>query len=130
MHGARRIALFRALRLGHDAEERAGDDPGGLSIADLFIEPLPEAIARGKYGVCLEYHIGNCKGPCVGRQSEEEYRHDIDLIVSMLSGDMRTTRNFLEKQMHAEARKMNSNWLPAIRHVSSYWRITKANRSS
>ena len=34
----------------------------------------PETIAKGRYSVCLEYHIGNCKGPCVGRQSEEEYR--------------------------------------------------------
>ena len=31
----------------------------------------PGAIARGKYTVCLQYHLGNCNGPCVGRQSEE-----------------------------------------------------------
>ncbi len=80
---------------------------GVYQLRTCSLNLSPEAIARGKYGVCLEYHIGNCKGPCVGRQSEEEYRHDIDLIISMLSGDMRTTRNFLEKQMHAEAQKMN-----------------------
>ena len=32
----------------------------------------PAKIARGKYTVCLQYHLGNCKGPCVGLQSEEE----------------------------------------------------------
>lgn len=80
---------------------------GVYQLRTCSLNLSPEAIARGKYGVCLEYHIGNCKGPCVGRQSEEEYRHDIDLIVSMLGGDMRATRSFLEKQMHAEAEKMN-----------------------
>ena len=30
----------------------------------------PEAIARGRYTVCLQYHLGNCKGPCIGAQSE------------------------------------------------------------
>ena len=33
----------------------------------------PQNIARGKYGVCLQYHLGNCKAPCVGAQSEDEY---------------------------------------------------------
>mgnify|MGYP002567346190 CR=1 FL=1 len=80
---------------------------GVCQLRTCSLNLSPEAIARGKYGVCLEYHIGNCKGPCVGRQSEEEYRHDIDLVVSMLGGDMRTTRSFLERQMHAEAEKMN-----------------------
>ena len=36
-----------------------------------------QAIARGTYSVCLEYHIGNCKGPCVGLQSETEYAESI-----------------------------------------------------
>ena len=40
----------------------------------------PENIARGKYGVCLEYHIGNCKGPCIGAQSEEEYATQLELV--------------------------------------------------
>ncbi|MDE6858340.1 MAG: GIY-YIG nuclease family protein, partial [Alistipes sp.] len=38
----------------------------------------PEAIARGRYGVCLQYHLGNCKGPCVGAQRPEEYSALID----------------------------------------------------
>ena len=32
----------------------------------------PEQIAKGRYSVCLQYHLGNCKGPCVGEQSEAE----------------------------------------------------------
>ena len=58
-----------------------------------------EAIARGRYGVCLQYHLGNCKGPCVGGQSPEEYRADIELVTSILKGDLRPVRRHLEHEM-------------------------------
>ena len=56
----------------------------------------PGAIARGKYTVCLQYHLGNCKGPCVGRQSEEEYGRLLEMVVSVLKGDLRPVRQYLE----------------------------------
>ncbi len=59
----------------------------------------PELIARGKYDVCLQYHIGNCKGPCVGRQTEEEYEKQVGLVVSILKGDLRPVRSYLEGEM-------------------------------
>ena len=59
----------------------------------------PEQIARGRYAVCLQYHLGNCKGPCVGRQSEEEYARAVDLVVSILKGDLRPVRRYLEEEM-------------------------------
>ena len=49
----------------------------------------PAAIAKGRYSVCLQYHLGNCKGPCVGAQSEEEYDALVDMTVSILKGDLR-----------------------------------------
>lgn len=66
----------------------------------------PSAIARGKYGVCLQYHVGNCKAPCVGRQSEEEYAHFIDMALSILRGDLRPVKSYLEEQMHAAANEL------------------------
>ncbi len=57
------------------------------------------AIARGKYGVCLQYHLGNCKAPCVGYQSAEEYGADIALVTSILKGDLRAVRTHLETEM-------------------------------
>jgi len=59
----------------------------------------PEAIARGKYGVCLQYHLGNCKAPCVGAQSAEEYGTMIGMVVSILKGDLRPVRTYLETEM-------------------------------
>lgn len=45
-------------------------------------------IKAGKYKVCLEYHIGNCLGPCVGLQSEEDYMENIRSIRSIIRGNM------------------------------------------
>ncbi|HUN13755.1 MAG TPA: excinuclease ABC subunit UvrC [Alistipes sp.] len=59
----------------------------------------PELIARDKYSVCLQYHIGNCKGPCVGLQSEEDYDTQVGLVVSILKGDLRPVRSYLEEEM-------------------------------
>ena len=59
----------------------------------------PEQVARGKYTVCLQYHIGNCKGPCVGKESAEEYDRQVGLVVSILKGDLRPVRSYLESEM-------------------------------
>ena len=58
-----------------------------------------ENIKSGKFKVCLEYHIGNCKGPCVGLQSEEEYEENIKQIRSILKGNISTVIDQLKKQM-------------------------------
>ena len=59
----------------------------------------PEQIAKGRYSVCLQYHLGNCKGPCVGEQSEAEYAKLVDMVVAVLKGDLRPVRSYLEGEM-------------------------------
>ncbi len=66
----------------------------------------PEQIARGRYSVCLQYHLGNCKGPCVGLQSEEEYARQVELVVSVLRGDLRPVRQYLEGEMERAAAEL------------------------
>ncbi len=66
----------------------------------------PEAIAKGRYSVCLEYHIGNCKGACVGLQSEEEYRESTKMVASLLKGNTRVTRDYLQGLMDKAAAEM------------------------
>ena len=63
----------------------------------------PEQIAKGKYTVCLQYHLGNCKGPCIGAQGEEEYGRLVDMVVAVLKGDLRPVRNYLEQEMQRAA---------------------------
>ncbi len=59
----------------------------------------PQAIARGTYSVCLEDHIGNCKGPCVGLQSEEEYMANIAAAKNILRGDLRPAEAYFTAEM-------------------------------
>lgn len=58
-----------------------------------------ENINKGKFKVCLEYHIGNCKGPCQALQTEEDYNQDIEQIREILKGNINNVIKYLETQM-------------------------------
>lgn len=70
--------------------------------------PLTEkSIADGRYKVCLEYHMGNCKAPCVGLIEETEYNLQIERIKEIIKGDLSGVTAYLEsmmKQFAAELR--------------------------
>ena len=74
-----------------------------IPLRTCSLNLAPEAIARGRYTVCLQYHLGNCKGPCIGAQSAEEYRQLLDMAVSVLKGDLRPVRAYLEGEMRRAA---------------------------
>lgn len=63
----------------------------------------PENIQTGKFDVCLEYHIKNCKGPCIGKQSHEEYMKDINEIKEILKGNTQGICDLLMKDMQTLA---------------------------
>lgn len=56
-------------------------------------------IEAGKFKVCLEYHIKNCKGPCEGLQTEEDYNLSIDEIKYIIRGNIRRVTRHLEERM-------------------------------
>ncbi|MCK5823370.1 MAG: excinuclease ABC subunit UvrC [Bacteroidales bacterium] len=58
-----------------------------------------ENIQSGKYNVCLEYHIGNCKAPCIGKQTAENYNNSINEIKNILSGNISSVTKHLRKLM-------------------------------
>lgn len=62
-------------------------------------------ISEGKYKVCLEYHLGNCKGPCEGLQSEEEYHLQVGDIREIIKGNFKSSLNYFKKQMKSLAAK-------------------------
>lgn len=74
-----------------------------IPLRTCSLNLAPEAIVRGRYTVCLQYHLGNCKGPCIGAQSAEEYRRLLDMAVSVLKGDLRPARTYLEGEMRRAA---------------------------
>jgi excinuclease ABC subunit C len=59
-----------------------------------------ENITKGKFKVCLEYHIGNCKGPCESLQSEDEYLSNIRQIQQILKGNLREVIDYLSGMMN------------------------------
>ena len=74
-----------------------------------------ENIRSGKFNVCLEYHIKNCKGPCIGKQTHEEYLKDIQEIKGILKGDTQTISDLLLEEMQALASEMRFEEAQAIK---------------
>ena len=66
----------------------------------------PENIRAGKFNVCLEYHIKNCAGPCIGKQSQEEYLKNIAEIKEILKGNTQEIERMLFQQMQELAAEM------------------------
>ena len=66
----------------------------------------PENIRAGKFNVCLEYHIKNCAGPCVGLQTQEEYLKNINEIKEILKGNTQEIGRLLFERMQALAADM------------------------
>ena len=64
-------------------------------------------IEKKKFKVCLEYHIGNCKGPCAGHQKEKDYIKDIQEIKSILLGKNHNLINNLKEKMKFYSDNLN-----------------------
>jgi len=62
-----------------------------------------ENIKAGKFKVCLEYHIGNCKGPCVGLQTREDYEDSISQIRNIIKGNLSDVIAYLKREMDQRA---------------------------
>ena len=62
-------------------------------------------IMADKFKVCLEYHIGNCKAPCVGKQTEEDYQNNIEQIINILRGEISGVKEFLRTRMNRQAQQ-------------------------
>jgi excinuclease ABC subunit C len=86
---------------------------GMYTVLDLIKQLYPlrtcnlaltqENIRAGKFKVCLEYHLKNCKGPCVGDQSEAEYARTLEAVRSLLRGHLRQAKRLLTQQMEEHA---------------------------
>ncbi|MDX1645729.1 MAG: excinuclease ABC subunit UvrC [Longimicrobiales bacterium] len=66
---------------------------------------------------CLDYHIGRCKAPCVGLQSEAEYRSMIDEILRILEGETEEIRALIEERMHEASSRLDFEQAAKMRDV-------------
>ena len=65
-----------------------------------------ENIRSGKFKVCLEYHIKNCKGSCEGFESAEEYHHKIVQVSNILKGNFKQVKDYIHATMQWHADQM------------------------
>ncbi|NDP26137.1 MAG: excinuclease ABC subunit UvrC [Flavobacterium sp.] len=111
--------IFSTRRLIKDGSEYYGPYTSFktvYTILDLIKELYPlrtcnydlskSNIESGKFKVCLEYHIGNCKGPCEGFESLENYQKQIDAIREILKGNFKESMKDFKKLMTDLASKM------------------------
>ncbi|MBX2906112.1 MAG: excinuclease ABC subunit UvrC [Taibaiella sp.] len=110
--------VFLTRRMIRDGSEYLGPFTGVLQVREMLemvknniplrtcnLNLSPANIAKGKYKVCLEYHIGNCKGPCQGFQTAEDYATNLQQVRHILRGNINDVVRHLKQEMaeHAAA---------------------------
>ncbi|ULC59928.1 excinuclease ABC subunit UvrC [Flaviramulus sp. BrNp1-15] len=80
---------------------------GLYSLRTCNYDLAQDKIEAGKYKVCLEYHLGNCKGACEGLETEEEYNENLKSIKEILKGNFKDSLNQFKNQMHDYAKNMH-----------------------
>lgn len=78
---------------------------GLFTIRTCKLDLSPYKIAEQKYKVCLEYHIGNCLGPCEGLQGEPAYMKDIEQAKHILKGNLGIAKSYFKQRMQEAAEK-------------------------
>src|SRR5258708_8758886 len=73
-------------------------------------------IQQNKFKVCLEYHIGNCKGPCEGLQDEAGYNDEIALARNILKGDLSIVENYFIHRMKEDSEALEFERAERFRH--------------
>lgn len=106
----------RIIRNGSSYYGPYSHSPSMHAVLDLIkhLYPLrtcnlnlsPENIRAGKFNACLEYHIKNCAGPCIGLQSQEEYLKNIAEIKEILKGNTQEISRLLYQRMQDLAAEM------------------------
>lgn len=69
-------------------------------LRNCNLQLTPDNIAKKKFNVCLEYHIKNCEGPCIGAESEEYYNKKIEQIKNILKGHLKIVKDYLLDEMN------------------------------
>lgn len=81
-------------------------------------------IKKEKFKVCLEYHLGNCKGPCEGLQTMEDYNEELAQLINLLKGNMGPVMQYFKKEMQAHVTNMEfekaAHYKVKIEHLKNY----------
>ncbi len=111
--------VFFTRRVIQDGSEYLGPFTGLMRVKELLemvkqniplrtcnLNLTPQNIAKHKFKVCLEYHLGNCKGPCEGYQSAEDYMENLQHVRHVLKGNINEVIKYLKAEMLKYATEM------------------------
>ena len=90
----------------HRVRELLGFIRQTIPIRTCALNLTQKNIERRKFKVCLEYHLGNCKGPCEALQNEQDYKEGIQQIKNLLKGNLNPVINHFKNEMKGLAEKM------------------------
>ncbi len=111
--------VFFTRRVIRDGSEYLGPFTGLARVRELLelikqnvplrtcsLNLSPANIKKGKFKVCLEYHLGNCKGPCEGHQTEEDYKTNLQHVRHILKGNINEVARDLKAEMTTYAEQL------------------------
>jgi len=111
--------VFSTRQLIKDGSKYFGPYPSGKVMQTLLalikelyllrtcpLDLSKQKIEEKKYKVCLEYHIGNCRGGCVGHEKQQDYEEQIVQIEQLLKGNIGSVIGFLKQRMQEHAEKL------------------------
>lgn len=78
-----------------------------IPIRNCKLNLAETQLKKGKYKVCLEYHLGNCKGPCERLQTEADYRDNLEQVKNILKGNLSPVIRHLKEEMKQFAADLN-----------------------
>ncbi len=129
--------VFLTRKKWNDGSEYLGPFTSSQQVRELLefikqIVPLrtctlalhPRLVDQGKFKVCLEYHLGNCLGPCAGHQSPESYAQGIRQIRDVLKGNLKPVIEEVRAQMKTAAAELRfeaaERWLQKLSFLENY----------
>ena len=77
-------------------------------------------IVKGKFKVCLEYHLGNCKGPCEGHQTLDDYNENMEQVKNILKGNLGSVIQHFKKEMKIHSETLEFEKAEQTRKKISY----------
>ncbi len=91
-----------------------------IPLRTCKLQLSPKNIARGNFKVCLEYHLGNCKGPCENKQSEDDYTTSLQQVKNILKGNLQPVTALLRDNLKEAVKNLQFEEAAVIQKKLSY----------
>ena len=91
-----------------------------IPLRNCNLKLTPANIKSGKFNVCLEYHLGNCKGPCAGLQTLEDYDRNLQYVRHVLKGNLGDLMKNLKQEMESFAKNLQFEKAQLVKNKIEY----------